>query len=444
MIAAKTDASFAGRAGEHEKNNPVVIEPERQLPVVGHYDVLVAGGGIAGVAAAVAAARRGASVCLLEKTFSLGGLATIGNVIVYLPLCDGMGRKVMSGLSEELIKLSVSNLTADYPPARFRRIPEAWLEPEGDIEARKRRRYIAEFNPAFFTLALEELVVNLGIKVLYDTRACAVCRVEDKITHIIVENKSGRQAISCGAVVDATGDADICFLAGEETESLDANVLCGWFYTYQAGVPDGLKLHCLTNKYNKYGGKENAVGPFFRGDDADDVTAQVIESRRLMKRKLAALQAEAQAAAGAGATAGSVDMINIPSIPCFRMTRRLVGPFSLGERHMHTWFEDAVGLTGDWRKPGPVYAIPLRALIGAKNRNLAAAGRCMSSDRTVWDVTRVIPTCAVTGEAAGTAAAMAVAETTGDLQALPVKKLQEALTSQGVLLDPELVKPVAD
>ena len=70
-----------------------VIEGQRELPVLGKYDVVVAGGGIAGVAAAVAAARNGASVCLLEKAFGLGGLATLGNVIVYLPICDGMGRQ---------------------------------------------------------------------------------------------------------------------------------------------------------------------------------------------------------------------------------------------------------------------------------------------------------------------------------------------------------------
>ena len=84
-----------------------VVEPERRVPVTGVYDVVVAGGGIAGVAAAVAAARAGASVCLLDKESALGGLATLGNVITWLPICDGRGRQVIGGLGEELLRLSV-------------------------------------------------------------------------------------------------------------------------------------------------------------------------------------------------------------------------------------------------------------------------------------------------------------------------------------------------
>ncbi len=74
------------------RHESTVEEPARILPVAAAYDVVVAGGGIAGVAAAVAAARCGVSVCLLDKACALGGLATLGNVIVWLPLCDGRGR----------------------------------------------------------------------------------------------------------------------------------------------------------------------------------------------------------------------------------------------------------------------------------------------------------------------------------------------------------------
>ncbi len=84
-----------------------IKEPARQLPISGSYDIAVIGGGIAGVSAAIAAARQGASVCLIEKENALGGLATLGNIVVYLPLCDGLGHKVSGGVSEELLKLSV-------------------------------------------------------------------------------------------------------------------------------------------------------------------------------------------------------------------------------------------------------------------------------------------------------------------------------------------------
>ena len=94
---------------------------------------------------------------------------------------------------------------------------------------------------------------------------------------------------------------------------------------------------------------------------------------------------------------------------------------------MRQWFDDTVGLTGDWRKSGPVYAIPFRCIRGVENHNLLAAGRCMSVDNTVWDVMRVIPPCVVTGEAAGTAAALAAIHTDGDVHALCYEALRDQL-----------------
>jgi hypothetical protein len=123
------------------------------------------------------------------------------------------------------------------------------------------------------------------------------------------------------------------------------------------------------------------------------------------------------------------------------MTRRLVGSFSLGARHVHQWFDDAVGLIGDWREAGPVYALPFSALHGVHNANLLVAGRCMSADTTVWDVTRSLPGCAVTGEACGSAAALALRQTEGDVRTLSIQALQSQLRNQGVLLDPGLVAP---
>jgi hypothetical protein len=409
---------------------PHIQEPTRQIPVSAACDVLVAGGGIAGVAAALAAARNGASVILLEKTCALGGLTTLGNVTVWLPLCDGNGRQVSAGLAEELLKLSVSDLKRDNKPAHFIGVPACWL-PGGDLEARKNQRYLVHFNPSSYLMALEALVVANGVKILYDTRVCAVQRNDDAITHLIVENKSGRSAIACRNVVDATGDADICFLAGEETESLDSNVLCGWFYHLD---DDGLHLHAMTNPYSPYATRENATGPFFRGDNAEDVTAHIIQSRVLIRQKLDELRQSRPES--------DIQLINPPTFPTFRMTRRLIGEISLGERHMHEWFDDTVGLTGDWRKPGPVYAFPLRTLLGVRNRNLLAAGRCISADTTVWDVTRAIPGCVVTGEAVGTAAAMSVRQGCASLRDLPLNSLQAQLQAQGVLLGPEWVRPV--
>jgi len=411
-------------------NRLTIRETEREIPVAGSYDVVVAGGGMAGVAAAAAAARGGAAVCLLEKESALGGLATLGNVIVWLPICDGRGRQVIGGLGEELLRLAVAEVRRDNLQAHVVGIPACW-RPGGDRAERRKVRFQVEFNPAAYFFALEKLVTDAGVKLLYDTRVCAALRADDRISHLAVENKSGRIALACRTVVDATGDADVCALAGEKTESLDSNVLCAWFYYTRDGV---LCQEALSKGYSPQATKAGAVGPFFRGDDGDQVTAQILGSRELVRARLAELRAQSPQA--------NIQLILPATIACFRMTRRLVGTFSLGEDHMHEWFADAIGLTGDWRRAGPVYALPLRALCGVRNCNLLTAGRCISADSTIWDVTRAIPACAVTGEAAGTAAALAVRDADGDLRVLDVARLQATLRSHGALLDPALVAPM--
>ena len=111
------------------------------------------------------------------------------------------------------------------------------------------------------------------------------------------------------------------------------------------------------------------------------------------------------------------------------MTRMLKGAYALKYAEEHTYFEDSVGMISNWRKRGPVYEVPFRTLYCNEIKNLLVAGRCVSTDQPLWDIMRVIPCCAVTGEAAGTAAALC-----DDFTALDVKKLQTALRKNGVVL----------
>ena len=119
----------------------------------------------------------------------------------------------------------------------------------------------------------------------------------------------------------------------------------------------------------------------------------------------------------------------IATIPQIRMTRKIVGEYELAHTEMHTYFEDSIGMVSNWKKRGPVYEVPFRTLYNKEMKNLIVAGRCTSVNETLWDVMRVIPCCAVTGQAAGTAAAM-----TDDFSALDVSKLQEKLKSNGVVI----------
>lgn len=409
--------------------NHTVREPSRELPVSASADVVVAGGGIAGVAAALSAARAGASALLLENTCTLGGLATAGNVTVYLPIDDGRGRVVLGGIARELLDLSFADIRHPAPVAGFRPPPAVWLDPASTAEARAAGpRLETGFNPCSYAMALEELLLRAGVRILYDTRVCAAIREGDRVTHLAVENKSGRTAVACGAVVDATGDADVCFLAGEPTVSIDANVAGGWFYTLQDGGK--LWLHTSSHAFDKDAGRGNgAEGPFFRGDDGEQVTGQVLATRDLIRRGLASLRADHPDE--------DFQPFKIPTIACFRMTRRLRGAYELRDEDMHRWFEDAVCLAPDWRRRGPVWSVPWRCLAATRTANLAACGRCASWATSAWDAMRVIPVCAATGEAAGLGAALALRAGT-PLPSFDARRLADGLRERGNLLSPEL------
>ena len=172
-------------------------------PVTKRCDVMVCGGGFAGISAALAAARQGKKVLLAERSFLLGGLATSGLVTIYLPLCDGMGRQVSFGIAEELLRLSVSLGAEDRYPAN-------WLDsddPAGRHE--KALRFEVQYNPQLFAILAEQLLLREGVEILYGSYAVGVSRKDDRVEAVILENKSGRQAVALTTVVDATGDGDI-------------------------------------------------------------------------------------------------------------------------------------------------------------------------------------------------------------------------------------------
>lgn len=390
---------------------PRIEEAARTLNVARSVDVLVAGGGIAGVAAALASARNGAQTLLLEKECALGGLATLGMIIRYLPLCDGYGHQVIGGIGEELMRESQRyGVLKMHGP--WYGLPEAWTG-EGSVEARAKKRFEADYDAGPMIMTLEKLLQEAGVEIWYDTRLCSAS--SGGLTHVIVENKSGRLALEARAFVDATGDADLCFLAGEATESSDQNRRSGWYFSVRDD--ENPVLHTLTDPLYQ---PCLPGSRFYAGDRGSDVSAYVQDMHDMILEN-----AQKQ---------NAVPFL-IPTIPLFRMTRRLLGRETLTEANLGQWRTDAVALTGDWRKPAPVYAIGLAHLQGVKSANLFAAGRCISSAGDAWDVTRVIPTCAATGEAAGLAAAMWAQTGTVDVPAL-----QNSLKAAGAILDPGLLQ----
>lgn len=391
------------------------IDEQLKTKVTDSFDVAVCGGGFGGISAALAAARMGKRTVLLEKQFVLGGLGTAGLVTIYLPLCDGMGKQVSFGIAEELLRLSISMGAED-------KYPENWLDNIG-TRTEKDKRFEVRYNPQIFAVLVEKLLLNAGVEIMYGTYVVGVKKSTDKITHLIAENKSGRFAYKVKSVVDATGDCDIAQFAGAPTETFkQGNVLASWYYFLDkngydlnmlgfSDIPDEEK-----SESNKV---ETLINRRFTGLDGKELSEMVQASHSsalndfIKRRKKDA----------------KFMPVTLATIPQIRMTRKLVGEYTLGDKESHKYFSDSIGMVSDWKKRGPVYEVPFTTLYCKQIKNLAVAGRCTSVNETLWDVMRVIPCCAVTGQAAGTAAAL-----TGDFTDLNIDLLQEKLRDNGVVL----------
>lgn len=393
----------------------MLIKETLETVVKEKYDVAVCGGGFAGISAALAAARQGSRVVLFEKQYMLGGLGTAGIVTIYLPLCDGYGHQVSFGIAEELLRLSILHGAED-------RYPENWIDGKG-TRGEKDKRFEVQYNPQLFAILAEKLLMDAGVEILYGTYVVDVKLQSDKISYMITENKSGRLAYEVKSVVDATGDCDIAKFANAPTDTFQqGNVLAAWYYSLGKA---GYKLNQLgfcdipdeeKTKENKV---EQLVQKRFSGLDGEELSEQMCLSHQstyqdfLKKRR----------------DDCEIMPVTMATMPQIRMTRKIVGEYTLSDKEAHQYFEDSIGMVPNWKKRGPIYEVPFKTLYNAKVKNLICAGRCTSVNETMWDIMRVIPCCAVTGQAAGTAAAM-----TDDFSALDVKELQEVLKRDGVVL----------
>ena len=414
-----------------QQQTATVMEGARRTPILDVADVVVAGGGIAGCAAALAAARNGADVLLIEKQTMLGGLATAGLITYYLPLCDGEGTQLSYGIAEEFLHLSVRH----HPE---KGIPDCWkagstgaggavpVDCTADLQAQRTKyRYETRFSPGYMALLLEETLREAGVRILYDTRICGVHMDEKRITHLIIENESGRSAIAAKAVVDATGSAVVLQQAGAPVRDHgQGNILASWYYYLKDGrqvlrelgaAPSIMEEPFDTDAQFDGAGSSGKSRLWYAGTDGGSVSDFIAATH---EKILADLRA------------GDREVTILPTMPQLRMTRCLIGDYELKEKESDVHFEDAIGMCGDWRKRGMRYEIPYRSLTTSTIINAWAAGRCISADDGMWDISRVIPPCAVTGEAAGTAAALTAKKGPAG-RAIPYEALAAALRAQG-------------
>lgn len=356
------------------------------------FDVIVVGGGIAGISAAVKSARNGLKTLIAEKQINLGGLATTGLISWYEPLCDGNGNRVVCGIAEELIKLSVKY--------SFDSLEKKWGGT--DLSFPRRPRYCTRYSPTVFALALDEYVLSSNVKILFDTYVTYPV-MDGKICRgIILENADGRAFYSAKTVVDASGDAVIMHRAGvpcAEGENYMSYIVHG-FDVESAKEFVNSKNMWKFREWQNLGSDINGNGhpngmKLFHGTNADEITEFVIEGKRRMFEKIKHKDRY------------SFDIMSIPSMPQFRTIRHIKGKSDFCAERDKT-FSDSIGKCVDFRpdKIGYIYEIPLSSMYNEKFENLICAGRIISAPTyDGWEVARVIPTCALTGEAAGNAAA---------------------------------------
>ena len=396
------------------------ITIRKEIGIKDRFDVVVAGGGVAGCAAAVSAAREGKRTLLIEKSITLGGLATSGLVNWFVPSDDGRGTKVTRGIYDEMFSLAV---TQGYDS-----VPDEWKECDRPGPGAK-TRFVSAFSANIFTLRLTKWLRDEGVAVLFDTLVTDAVMKDGCCEAIVVENKSGTECYSGKVFIDSTGDADLLFRAGVPTvQGRNYHTFYGTLSDLEscrAAAEQGdirlmYKRHVFGGGSDLYGNGHPGGMPFWLGTSGEDVSRYVTENHVELLGKLSGERR-------------TRDVSELPHMVQLRTTRRIDGDYTLTENDVFRHFPDSVSAMGDFDRPGPLYEIPYRVMVKSGFRNLIAAGRTTSGSGYGWDLLRVIPPAVATGQAARIAAAISVDDGV-PVTGIDVSELQRALVSRGAVI----------
>ncbi len=454
----------------------------REVPVTRDCDVLVVGGGPAGIAAAVAAAREGARTLLVEQYGALGGMGTVGLVGPFMTSFSADGkRQVIAGIFDEVVRRMVAIGGAIHPSQ----------VPPGSSHSGFIVRYhnnVTPFDPEALKLVAAEMIVEAGVDLLLHTFVFDVLMrpagpgEPPAVAGVFVANKSGVQALRARVVVDCSGDADVAALAGAPTEKgrpedgrmqpmtmffRVGNVAGEPLRQYIREHPDERSPFTGIVERGREAGEwpdvpRERVGIYegstpgewrvntsrllgLDGTKAEDLTRGEIAGRRQVHELMAFFRKRVPGFADAR-------LIDTAAQVGVRETRRIVGEYVLTVEDICAGrrFPDTIALCSygvDVHNPeGPgqgrrqeyetanVYEIPYRCLVPRQVEQLLVAGRCISSTHEANGAVRVMPPCFATGQAAGTAAALA-ARAGRPPREVPADELRRTLAARGQVLE---------
>ena len=452
-----------------------IIEPVRETKVCYEADVVVVGGGPGGIGAAVCAARAGADTVLIERYGHLGGMASGGLVNIIPNLSDIYGKQHIAGIVQEIIDRMDARGAASYPKkpdwgSSEKKIVDLYLNAnlrhffvrENYKLGKEIVLYSALVDPEVLKDELNDMVKEAGVKLYLHSWGTQPLMEGNQVKGVIFESKSGRQAVLGKVVIDSTGDGDLLIPAGASviTEikrpSRIANLaFCFWITNVDNKKEDEFRA----SQPEKYGDlmKELAAKRGFPGHfrgllkdqenviwfhphipagdqtDVEEMTKVDVDTRKralitweFLKKYVTGYEKSyiMQTAPQLGTTGG----------------RRVVGEYILTEKDMNTDipFEDTIAVfagndRGELSHQYPKMYIPYRSLVPKKVEGLLVACRAFSSEDSVNNHFNLIPHCFCFGQAAGTAAAMALSSGVS-VRDVNIKALQENLLKQGVIL----------
>jgi hypothetical protein len=443
-----------------------IEEPARSIPIFRDCDVLVVGGGPSGTAAAIAAARSGADVILLERNNHLGGLSTGGLVIWIDRMTDWTGRQVILGIANDLLDRLPKDAVAGPPRGLWGSADDAtaayWKERTAAYHGIV--TWSPTVDPEHLKLVSQELVLEHKVHLIFHAWGAASLMRDGAVGGVIFESKEGRKAIRAAVTIDCTGDGDIFHRAGAastadvDTRDIHHCINTAWLFggvdmrrwidfkttqpaAFSAFMERG-RAACGGLFERPFVSWRNEVALFmgprlagYSAVDVEDLSEVDIRSHRLMAAHLAVYREHAP-----GFETAFLHL-SAPQIGV-RHARRLVGVEQVTREDWPSGVArpDEIGVSPSLSPKYPVISVPYGALVPVRLDGLLVAGRAISCDATSHSFLREVPQCWMTGQAAGVAAALAAGAGIPP-RAVPIARLQAALAQQGALVRAGIAVP---